>query len=191
MIRKTFNGKDVGLDSKKFTIFISGGSQGSQPINSHLLRNLSFYRELNAQIIWQCGHKDFNYISKQNLGEFIHVFDFIKDMGNIYSISDIVISRAGALSVSEILVCGKASILIPFPHAAANHQLNNAKAITNAGASVLIPQRELDLGVLEETVMQLYSNPDKIKQMEQAAQTISKPNATREIVDEIYKLISK
>ena len=91
--------------------------------------------------------------------------------------------------MSEILVCGKASILIPYPQAAADHQHINAKATTDAGASILVPQKDLELGVLEETVMSLFTNPEKIKKMEKSALSISKPNATKEIVDEIYKLI--
>lgn len=183
------SGKEFGLVDDKFTIFISGGSQGSKPINSHILRNVSFYKNLDAQLIWQCGQRDYNFISTQDLGSNIHLFDFIKDIGKIYAVSDIVISRSGALSVSEILVCGKASILIPYPQAAADHQHINAKATTVAGASILVPQKDLELGVLEEAVMSLFTNPEKIQNMQHAALSISKPNATKEIVDEIYKLI--
>ena len=173
-----------------FTIFVLGGSQGSKPINSHVLQNISFYNKLDAMILWQCGKKDYNFIKSQELGENIQIFDFIKDIGKIYSKSNIVISRSGALTVSEITACGKASILIPFPHAANNHQYYNAKVLTNVGASILIPQIDLAYGTLEETLSMLILNPDKIKIMQKAALSIAKPNATNDIVNEINNLIS-
>tara|TARA_B100000959_G_C14831065_1_gene561920 strand:- start:182 stop:1021 length:840 start_codon:yes stop_codon:yes gene_type:complete len=176
--------------SNRFTIFILGGSQGSKPINSHVLQNISFYNKLDAMILWQCGKKDYNFIKSQELGENIQIFDFIKDIGKIYSKSNIVISRSGALTVSEITACGKASILIPFPHAANNHQYYNAKVLTNVGASILIPQIDLAYGTLEETLSMLILNPDKIKIMQKAALSIAKPNATNDIVNEINNLIS-
>ncbi len=182
--------KKSNLKSNRFTIFILGGSQGSKPINSHILQNISFYNKLDALVLWQCGKKDYNFIKSQELGENIQIFDFINDIGKIYSKSNIVISRSGALTVSEITACGKASILIPFPHAANNHQYYNAKVLTNVGASILIPQIDLAHGTLEETLSMLILNPDKIKIMQKAALSIAKPNATNDIVNEINNLIS-
>ena len=109
-------------------------------------------------------------------------------MNLAYAISDLVISRAGALTLSELLVCGMPSILLPLPTATADHQTKNAMTIVEAGAAIMINQNSLDKNVLGKTVLDLINDKDTLLKMRNNALQIAKPNATKNIVNEILDI---
>ena len=142
-INKSKAKQKLNIDNDRFTIFICGGSQGSMPINNHIINNLGYYNNLDAEIIWQCGTNHYNDIKLLKLNSNIKIYDFINDIDKIYCASDLIISRSGALTLSEINYFGKASILIPFPFSTGNHQYKNAQYSEKVNAGIIINQDNL------------------------------------------------
>ncbi len=175
------------LNSSLQTIFLFGGSQGSVPLNKAMHSILNIFEENNIQLLWQTGEK--NYNSLKNLEtERIKIKPYIKEMNLAYAISDLVISRAGALTLSELLVCGMPSILLPLPTATADHQTKNAKTIVQAGAAIMIDQHNMDNNILKNTVLELINDKDKLSKMRKNALQLAKPNATNNIVKNILEV---
>ena len=172
-----------------FTIFILGGSQGSLPINNHFLNHYKDYVKNGIRLIWQCGENNLQLIKQQIQSKYVELYGFIDEIGKYYIDSDLIISRSGALTLTEISNYGKASILIPYPFAANNHQLFNAKFYKKNGASQIVEQHQLKHGILEKEVNRMIDSIDIIKNMEKNASLLSKSNANHNIVDEILKYV--
>ena len=189
LIDKQESQNSFGLSSNKKTILILGGSQGSSPINNHLKNNIKYYIKNNFQIIWQCGEKNYNHLKNESIINTIIITPYISDMSKAYSAADLVISRAGAISISEMTYMKKAMILIPFPFAAENHQFLNAEYIKNKNACIIVEQNKLNSGVLEDTIHDLFKNNNKLKKLEKKSSEISIPDATARIVNEIIGII--
>ena len=109
-------------------------------------------------------------------------------MAHAYALSDIAVVRAGALTLSELSVCGMPSILLPFPRATADHQTKNAETMVRAGAAIMIRQADLTTSNLQETIIGLLDDTDKLTAMGAQALSLGKPKATKEIVDKIFKV---
>jgi len=182
--------EELGLNIKMKTILILGGSQGATPINNHFMKNINFYMKNDFQLIWQCGKKDYHYLNNNLNNENILLKPFIDNMSQVYSACDLVISRAGAITISELSFMGKAMILIPYPYAAENHQYLNAKSIEKNNGCIMIEQTNLSTGELESKVKDIYKDTNTIKSLETNSKLLSKPNATKEIVKNILELIS-
>ena len=187
-IKKSSACNKLKLNDKKKIILILGGSQGASAINKHFINNINFYTDNNFQIIWQCGKRDFKLINLKYVNENIIINDFIEDMSTVYSAADLVISRAGAITISELTFLGKAMILIPYPYAAEDHQNINADVLNNKKACIKINQNDLSSGVMEKTVINLF-NSLKINELRLNAKKISKPMATKNIISEAMELI--
>ena len=129
-----------------------GGSQGSVPLNRAIQSTLNIFEDNNIQLIWQTGEKNYNEL-KHLESSIIKIRPYIKEMNLAYAISDLVISRAGALTLSELLVCGMPSILLPLPTATADHQTKNAMTVVEAGAAIMINQNSLDKNVLGKIIL--------------------------------------
>ena len=179
----------LGLDINKKTIFILGGSQGSSSFNEHIYKNINFYTNNTFQVYLQCGKKNYSKVLNQfkNHANII-IKEFIDNISMIYSASDIVISRSGALAISELCYFKKAMILIPFKYAAKNHQKINAESIEKDHACIVINENNLESGELEETLDLLINNPDKIKKLEKNAEKISYKKATTVITKKIKEI---
>ena len=177
--------KKMKLNEDKFTLFFMGGSQGSKPINEHLFENYKNYIDQNCQIIWQCGKLSYNNLNKSIQHPDIHIIDFIDEMDVAYSSASLVVCRSGAISLAELTACGKAMILIPFPQAAGNHQVFNAKELETKNAAKVVLQNELQHGKLEEIVMDLKNNPKKIIELENNSKACAIENATEQIINQI------
>jgi len=117
--------------------------------------------------------------------------DFIDNIGDVYNKSDLVICRGGATTISELLISGKASIIIPYPYAADNHQEMNARALERKGAAVVIGAGGLSEKELAITIKDFFKNPEKIKNMESKVLEMARPDATKIIVERCYGLIGK
>lgn len=181
----------LGLNINKKTIFILGGSQGSQIINNHIYKNIKYYNNQKFQLFLQCGENNYKSIPKEISGaENIIIQKFIKDISTVYSAADLVISRAGALAISELCYMGKAMILIPFSFAADNHQELNANEIKNDQACIKINENELEMGILEQTIEKILNNPDKLSLLENNALRIAKGDSTKQIIKHINKIIN-
>ena len=172
-----------------FTIFVLGGSQGSTPLNNHFLSNYKKYLNMGIQIVWQCGDKNLNQIKSSVKEDNIHLFGFTDNINYYYSAADLVICRAGALTLTELSIYNKACILVPFPFAAEDHQLKNAQYYKTKGAAEIIEQKFLNKGMLENKVEELFNNPDMIKKMQNKTAFLSKPAAAKKIATEILLAI--
>ena len=176
------------LEASKKTVLVLGGSLGSRRINQLIEKELPFFDSLNTQIIWQCGKFYFEEYQKYNDNKNVQVLAFIDRMDLVYAAADIVISRAGASSVSELCLVGKPIIFIPSPNVAEDHQTKNAKAIVDKNGAILIRENELDteFSIVFEA---LLKDKGKQEELSKNSKQLAKPNATKEIVDEILKLI--
>ena len=175
------------LVENKKTIFIFGGSQGSSFLNKSIAGVVNNFNYNSIQILWQTGDKEFNNYKKY-INESIKVVPFINDMASAYALSDLVICRSGALTLSEITICGKPSILIPFAAAAGNHQLKNAKTLFDAGAGIIIEEKKLNSNILFNTINKLLSDKKQLYKMSIASKKLGSPNATQNIVDNIMEV---
>ena len=181
--------KYFGLDSSKKTILVLGGSLGAKNINEGVLNNISLIRESSYQVIWQTGKFYYkNILSKNIKDKKIIIKDFINRMDLAYSVSDIIISRAGAIAISELCVISKPLILVPSPNVVDDHQTKNAKAISEKGGCVLIKDSDAKNTMLK-TAFDLFENKSKMDSMKKSLSKLSSPNATQKIVNKIYEMI--
>ena len=190
---ESLSSKSFGLLPGKRTILIFGGSQGSRPINMHILENLEQYASRQEiQLLWQTGTFDYQEIINQ-VGERdnVKILPFISDMAGAYSSADIAICRAGALSIAELASVGLPSLLIPYPHAAEGHQDYNAKLMEEAGAAIVIKQSELGTGILEKTVFEMLFDEWKLKEMSAAGKKLVQKDPTLNIVESLLELLGQ
>jgi len=178
--------KNFYFDKVYKTIFLFGGSQGSSYLNDILSQIIKEFENASIQVIWQTGDHEFGKYKKYSSKK-IHVTPFINNMSEAYAISDLIICRSGALTISEITVCGKPSILIPFSHAAGDHQTKNAQLLVKSNAAKLILEKNLNKKNLLYTVMNLIHNEKALNQMRKASKAIGKPNAASKIVDHVLQ----
>jgi UDP-N-acetylglucosamine--N-acetylmuramyl-(pentapeptide) pyrophosphoryl-undecaprenol N-acetylglucosamine transferase len=176
------------LDVNKKMLLILGGSLGARRVNQLIEKELDFLLASGVQIFWQCGKLYFDEYKKYNDKENVQVVSFIDRMDLIYAAADFVISRAGASSVSELCLVGKPTIFIPSPNVAEDHQTKNAKAIIDKKGAILIKENELE-DKFETTFSDLISNENLQNELSQNIKKLAKPNATKDIVEEIIKLI--
>ena len=176
------------LDANKKILLVLGGSLGARRINQLIEKELDFFLSQNIQIIWQCGKLYLNDYSKYNEKENVQVVAFIDRMDLVYAAADVVISRSGASSVSELCIVGKPTIFIPSPNVAEDHQTKNAKAISDKYGAILIKESELETE-FETVFYDLILNESKQSELSQNIKKLAKPNATKDIVEEIVKLI--
>ena len=181
---KTFN-----FNPEKDTVFLFGGSQGSAALNKIMNSAIDSLQQEDIQVLWQTGHNQFSKFQHHE-SDSVRVLPFINLMSDAYALSDLVISRAGALTLSEITICGKPSILIPFPDAAGDHQMKNAEVLAKATAAQLIEEKDLSSFLLVETVLRLLRNKEKLEQMAHQTKNLEKPDATETIVDQILQMIN-
>jgi len=181
--------KEYYLIEDKKTIFVFGGSQGSAFLNKSIARIIKSFDYNTLQVLWQTGDKEYQKYKKFG-NNTVKVVPFINDMASAYALSDLVVCRSGALTLSEISICGKPSILIPFSAAAGNHQLKNAKTLFDAGAAILLEERDLTKNKLLMSITQLISNKNLLNKMSTASKNLGKPNATKSIVDNIMEIKS-
>ncbi|MFN8324525.1 undecaprenyldiphospho-muramoylpentapeptide beta-N-acetylglucosaminyltransferase [Flavobacterium sp.] len=175
------------LNATKKTLLILGGSLGARRINQLIEKELEFIQSNDVQVIWQCGKFYFEEYKKYNNNN-VQVVAFIDRMDLIYAAADFVISRAGASSVSELCLVGKPTIFIPSPNVAEDHQTKNAKAIVDKNGAILLKENELD-EKFETIFSNLISDESLQKELSQNIKSLAKPNATKDIVEEIIKLI--
>jgi UDP-N-acetylglucosamine--N-acetylmuramyl-(pentapeptide) pyrophosphoryl-undecaprenol N-acetylglucosamine transferase len=171
------------------TILVFGGSQGARTLNLTVPRALGILARQDISIIHQTGEKDVEDVKKSYewYGIRASVLPFIEDMASAYSQADLVIGRAGAGTLAEITAIGIPSILVPYPFAAYNHQLENARIVQRTGAAVIVEDKDVTPEKFAEILGGLLKN-DILEEMAKQAKSLGRPDAAREIVDEIYEL---
>ncbi len=184
---------EMSLDAAKPTVLVIGGSLGARSLNRCLRDAYNGIRERSdVQWIWQCGSlywEEYRHSSTAGL-DHVHIMSFIEDMDVAYAAADIVVSRAGALTLAELMVLGKPSILVPSPNVAEDHQSKNAKALVDKNAAVFVKDDELNALLLSE-VYALLKNARKREQLSGNIKSLSDGKATERIVDEIIRLVSR
>ncbi len=186
---KTVEAKDFfKLKHGKYTLLVLGGSLGSRRINELIENKLDFLDTQNVQIIWQCGKLYYQQYKIYKNTKNVQVYEFINSMDLAYNAADIVISRAGAGSVSELCIVGKPVIFIPSPNVAEDHQTKNAMAVVKSDAAIMIKEADLDVD-FENKFSQLIASPEKQKEFGENIKKLALINATKEIADEVEKLL--
>ena len=178
---------EFGLEPNKKTILAVGGSLGAGSINKGIQAKIDLLKESDFQMIWQTGKNYFDEINKlvdlQNLPN-LKIMPFVQRMDLAYSIADVVVSRAGAGTISELALLGKASVLVPSPNVSEDHQTKNAMALVSQNAAILINDKETCEKLLPEAI-ELMKNENKIKELQKNILEFAKPNAAIEIAKHV------
>ena len=178
-----------------YTVWIVGRSQGSRAINRAVMASLPLLAagSMEIRIVHQTGEPNYNEVRKtyEEQGLLAEVHAFIKDMPEAFARADLVVSRAGAVAVTELAAAGRAALLIPFPGATDQHQLENARVFERAGAARVIVQSDLTPQRLVDEVGGLLSAPEKLVQMENQARLLAKPGAAGRIADLVEQLAAR
>ena len=180
------------LDPTKKTILIIGGSLGARTLNESLLNGLDLLRQADVQVLWQCGKYYFESMKTElnnRVAQHVIVTDFISRMDAAYALADVVISRAGALSISELCLVGKPTVLVPSPNVSEDHQTKNAMVLVNNKAAVLVKDVEAQ-GTLIKRTLELLDNEEEKNMLSIAIRRMAKPRATEDIVDVIEQVVS-
>lgn len=179
-----------GLDPQKKVILSVGGSQGSRTLNNAWLAGLEEIRNRDVQLIWQTGKLEHQKMKEQTKGDLkgIHISEFIYNMQDAYAAADVIVSRAGAMAISELCLIGKPVVLVPYPFAAEDHQAKNAAALANQKAALMIKDSDVPNDLLK-SVLELSGDENRQQQLSGNIKELGKPNATKEIVDVILNLI--
>lgn len=180
--------KHFCLNTTKKTLVVLGGSLGARRINKLIEKEIYKIIANDIQIIWQCGklyYHDYNHFTDRKI---VQVIAFIDRMDLVYAAADFVISRAGASSISELCIVGKPTIFIPSPNVAEDHQTKNARAIVDKKGAILLKESELD-EKFESVFLDLITNQNLQTTLSENIKKLAKPNATKDIVEQIIKLI--
>jgi len=188
---KAVEAKDFfNLKHGKYTLLVLGGSLGARTINDLIENELDFLDGQNIQIIWQCGKLYYSQYKIYNNTKDVQVYPFLNNMDFAYAAADIIISRAGASSVSELCIVGKPVIFVPSPNVAEDHQTKNAQAIVDKDAALMIKEEDLDVD-FENIFSQLIQSPDRQKLLGANIKKLALENATNDIIEEVIKLLNK
>lgn len=181
--------KFFDLDISKKTILVLGGSLGARRINQLIEKELSFFKENDVQLIWQTGKLYIEEYQKYRKKEGVQTHAFLNKMDLAYAAADIIISRAGASSVSELCIVGKPVIFIPSPNVSEDHQTKNALAITSVNAGLLIKESELETD-FETTCKRVLEDENLRDALSTEIKKLALENATKDIVNQVEKLIN-
>ena len=176
-----------GLDASKKTVLVLGGSLGARAINQLIEKERSWLAENQVQLIWQTGKLYLDDYKKYDGANGVQTHAYLNRMDLAYAAADVIISRAGAGSISELCIVGKPVVFIPSPNVAEDHQTKNAMAVVEKGAAILLPESEL--ANFQNTMDQLLGCPEHRELLAQNIKQLALPNATQDIVQEIEKLL--
>jgi UDP-N-acetylglucosamine--N-acetylmuramyl-(pentapeptide) pyrophosphoryl-undecaprenol N-acetylglucosamine transferase len=191
-VRANFSQVHPRSGTEPFTLLVFGGSQGAEPINHAVIEALAILkpRIQDLKVIHQTGERDWPRMKQgyEGLKMDADVRPFFDDIPVQFSAADLLVCRAGATTLAELAVSGKAAILVPFPQAADDHQRKNAEALAEAGAAEMILQKDLNGAVLAARIVYYFEHRDALRQMEQNMRALGRPDATERIVDLVEEL---
>jgi UDP-N-acetylglucosamine--N-acetylmuramyl-(pentapeptide) pyrophosphoryl-undecaprenol N-acetylglucosamine transferase len=188
--RRTAAMAKFGLSGRRPVVLVTGGSQGALAINRTVAAWLDSGGPGEANLIWVTGRGTYEQFAGYHRPPSVHVLDFLDPMADGYAAADLVVSRAGMITVAELCAWGLPNILVPLPTAAADHQNHNARVLQASGASLMLPQAALTAARLGEVITALLSDPTRRKQMGDRALARGRPQAAREIVSNLLTLVS-
>lgn len=179
--------KHFNLDPNKKTVLVIGGSLGARTINQVIHSGITSFEEKDIQLVWQTGKYYYGKAQELNSAN-VKVYDFISRMDLAYAVADIVVSRAGALSIAELCITGKPCILVPSPNVAEDHQTKNAQALLEKRAALLVKDKDAKK-VLMGDILALMNDEKRRQQLSESITALAKPDAAELIVDEIYRVV--
>lgn len=181
-----------GLSPDGKVLLSVGGSLGARSINEMVINHLHFFRENNIQILWQTGRWMYDEavaaVEKAKVGQWVKVHQFISRMDMAYAAADVIVSRAGAIAISELCLVGKPVVLIPSPNVAEDHQTKNALALVDRGASVMVKDADCNAQGLM-AVKEIFDTPQRQAEMSAAISRMAVRHAADKIVDQIDNLV--
>jgi len=177
------------LEPNKKTLLVIGGSLGSRRINELISNELDYLNSQKTQVIWQCGKLYYDAYKIMGNEKHVRLYAYINEMDLAYAAADVIISRAGAGSVSELCIVGKPVIFIPSPNVAEDHQTKNALAIVKDNAAIMIKEEDLDVD-FKNTFSQLMASVEKQDALGANIRKLALTNATKDIADEVEKLLN-
>jgi len=178
-----------GLKSGIPTLFVMGGSLGARTINISIERGLEELKKAGVQVLWQTGKFYYEELKKYN-SDTIKVTDFIADMNKAYAMADVIVSRAGALSISELSIVGKPCILVPSPNVAEDHQTKNAKALSEKSAAWMVKDMDAPEQLVKKA-LDLLKDSTAQQELNKNIKEFAKPNATERIVDKVFEIMNE
>lgn len=187
--------ESLNLDETKRTVLIIGGSLGARTLNESVLDNLDLIRSnTDVQFVWQTGSYYYKSIVERlnaaGKPENLHFVEFVSDMGRAYKAADLVVSRAGASSISELCLLGKPSILVPSPNVAEDHQTKNALALVNKDAALYVKDAEARTTLIPLAI-RTVADSHRLAQLGANVLNLGKPNAASDIADEVIRIAKK
>lgn len=190
--------KQLGLDKiDKKIVFITFGSQGAKFLNNTIIKMIIENKDKDKDIFYilVTGKNNYeeieNKIKDQNLSEYLRLERFVYDMDKMYKVSDLCITRAGALTINELIITKKPSILIPLPYATENHQLYNAKVLEGAGCATIIEEKNLNISLLHSKIKEILCDDKKVNEMIANFSKIEKVDVEKNIYKQIQKVLEK
>jgi UDP-N-acetylglucosamine--N-acetylmuramyl-(pentapeptide) pyrophosphoryl-undecaprenol N-acetylglucosamine transferase len=185
MMKKSEALKKFGLGNEKKTLLVLGGSLGAKSINESVSENMNLLVKNNIQLIWQTGKNYYDQFKNMN-SDIVKIFDFLDDMNAAYSACDLLLARAGATTIAELLNLGIPALLVPSPNVAENHQYYNAKSLTENDAAILIKDKNLKQE-LSGTVLNTLNSDSKLEELKKNALKMAKPEAAKVIAQHAIK----
>ena len=182
---------EFNLDEKKKLVLFVMGSLGSSKINEFLLKTMSLFNNKEYEILFVTGTSSYDEIKNNKFPSNVHVVPYIENMTRIMKETDIIVSRAGASTLSEIISLQIPSILIPSPYVTENHQFKNAMDLINKDAAVLVEEKDLKGDILVRTIDELINDDKKIKTMKNNLKDMSINDSATKIYDELRKLVDR
>jgi len=185
--------KYFGFSGDRPIILVVGGSLGARTINQAVWKKIDTLIKADVQVIWQTGkiyHSSIlGRVNPKDLTDF-RIYDFITRMDLAYNVADVMISRAGAISISEICLTGRASILVPSPNVAEDHQTKNAMALVREKAAILVKDHEAEENLIPRT-LEVIENKELARELAANSLKMAKPDSTKQIVNEVHKILDK
>ncbi len=178
------------LSPDETVVLVTGGSGGARSINGNIVRGLKEACEIGpVTVLWQTGRNKTEWDGQPASGWRVEEFEFTDAMTEAFVAADLIIARSGALTVSEIAAAGRPAILVPFPHATADHQTHNARVLTDAGGAIMITDQELSTRSLLEKACGLLKDPRQLEIMGDASRSVGRPDAAGRIADYVISLL--
>jgi UDP-N-acetylglucosamine--N-acetylmuramyl-(pentapeptide) pyrophosphoryl-undecaprenol N-acetylglucosamine transferase len=179
------------LFPERKTVLLLGGSQGAHSLNQAFRAMLPHFRnDGSVQFVIQTGKTDYKEVldGVRDSGVRVVVKSYLHEIEELYGVTNLVVGRAGAMTISELSACGLPSILVPYPHAADDHQTANARALSDKGAAILVPDRELTGERLAGEIKKLLADQARLREMGRLAYALSRPDAARRIAESVERL---
>ncbi len=178
-----------GLTAEKRTLLVTGGSLGAVKVNSAVAQIVGELIDHNYQVVWQTGSVDFENIREigKRFPEHLRVVEFIDRMNYAYSAADVAVCRGGATTIAEVIYFNLPSIVIPYPFAAANHQVENARALVESGGAVMVQESELPEKFSDE-LLGLIGSPDRLDAMRAKLKSLQHPDAAEMIAESVLRI---